>query len=86
MLPVIICFLITMGATVINILLFFASERRLKAAQKIHEIDKRARVLSVQQRQRICKEICRYKNDKNIALEDLEWFCEICPLHTMLID
>ena len=86
MLPVIICFLITMGATVINILIFFASERRLKAAQKIHEIDKRARVLSVQQRQRICKEICKFKNSQEISLEDLEWYCEICPLNTMTID
>lgn len=86
MLPVIICFLITLGATVINILMFFASERRLKAVQKIHEIDKRARVLSVQQRQRICKEICRYKNNKDISIEDLEWYCEICPLNTMTID
>lgn len=86
MLPVIICFLITLGATVINILLFFATERRLKAAQKIHDIDKRARVLSVQQRQRICKEICRYKNNKDISIEDLEWYCEICPLNTMMID
>lgn len=86
MLPVIICFLITLGATVINILLFFATERRIKAVQKIHEIDKRARVLSVQQRQRICKEICRYKNNKDISIEDLEWYCEICPLNTMTID
>ncbi|MBO7733248.1 MAG: hypothetical protein J6S67_11860 [Methanobrevibacter sp.] len=82
MLPVIICFLITLGATVVNILMFFACERRLKAAQKLHEADKRARILSVQQRQRICKEICRYKNDKDISIEDLEWYCEICPLNT----
>lgn len=82
MFSVIICFCIALGATVVNILMFFACERRLEAARKLHEADKRARVLSVQQRQRICKEICRYKNDKDISIEDLEWYCEICPLNT----
>lgn len=82
MLSIFMCGVLMFSATIINVLLYRAGIKRLEAARKLYETNKKKIELNGQQRKRICNEICRFKHE-GTSFEELEWYCEICPLNTM---
>lgn len=64
------------------IFLIIRAELKLEAATKLLEVNKNKMEINTQQRRRICNEICRFKHE-DISLEELECYCDICPLNIM---
>lgn len=68
------------------IFLIIRAELKLEAATKLLEVSKNKMEINTQQRRRICNEICRFKREaisEAISLEELECYCDICPLNIM---
>lgn len=82
MLSIVLCFIVILGATIVNVLVSHAVIKRLKLVEELNRINREKLEMSVQQRKQICDYICRFKHYRE-DLESLEWQCEACPLNTM---
>lgn len=82
MLSVIICLILVVGATAVNVFLYCAVIKRARLVQELNEINRQKMEINASQRKQICEHICRFKHYRE-DLESLEWQCEACPLNTM---